>query len=111
MAMVAWQSNSEPTISQVAPFVIGMKRQCQPFLKSKYSVISRVARIFLQQLHIKFEPVLDRSIYALATFVDPQTKRLFLLLPPHIQESVKTWINNQLPKVVSATRMNKQNKY
>ena len=111
MAMVVWQSSSEPTISQVAPYVIGMKRRCQPFLKSKYPAIGRVAKIFLQELHSKFEPVLNHSIYSIATLVDPQTKKLFLILPSHIQETVKTWIKEQLPTTTESTGMNTQNKY
>jgi hypothetical protein len=106
VATVALQSNDTPTISTVIPYVSTIIKDCEDIRDNseEYApIIRRVAKSIVVGIKRRFSSVLDNSLYAIATLVDPTTKHYFLrVVPDHAQEIVTKFV---LDKIKDSTEV------
>eukprot|EP01127_Copromyxa_protea_P001356 TRINITY_DN1136_c0_g2_i2.p1 TRINITY_DN1136_c0_g2~~TRINITY_DN1136_c0_g2_i2.p1 ORF type:complete len:628 (+),score=121.92 TRINITY_DN1136_c0_g2_i2:553-2436(+) len=97
--MLAFQSDTSPTLSLVGPFVIGVIKNCRVIrdAEATFPAVKRVASLIIKGLKDRFSPVLNQFMYSVATFVDPNSKSWFPHLPAHVQTEVRSFISSKLP--------------
>lgn len=106
-AVIAFQAQEKPTLSQVAPFVVAIRATCNKIrdLETKPPVIRKTAMSIASGLKARFSSVLDNPIYSIATLVDPDTKCWFASLPQHVAQIVKDFVSSKIA-VSEANRAN-----
>jgi hypothetical protein len=97
-AMKVFQSQNQPTISQVFPFIYAIRKKCKNILESisKPPIIRKTAMVIAAGLKNRFSSLLDDPLYALATLVDPNTKKFYNLMPPHVQKALEEYLSQKL---------------
>lgn len=95
--MIDLQSETIPTLSRVAPAVVSLRTACQNLVRKFTSAIARrVAASIFTSLNSRFSKALDQPIYSIATFVDPQTKHMFRILPQSTRDCTVTFIRSMV---------------
>lgn len=96
-AVIEWQYDTQPTISRVVPMVEAMIKICETTIADvkTHPIIKSVARQLLNQLIERFS-ILDNPLYAIATLLDPTTKKYFKFLPKHVVEFAETFVQEKL---------------
>lgn len=94
-----FQSNTSPTISLVMPYIEKIRRHCTNIHKdlSISSVIRQVANVISVEVGRRFSVVFTNPIYAIATLVDPLTKKFFKpYIPFAVRDDVEKFVLSKI---------------
>lgn len=93
------QATNTPTISIVIPYIEMIRRQCLTIqnTESKSPIVRKVAKAIYVGINKRFSPVFLNPIYAIATLIDPLTKRFYTsYVPSSVRDVVKKFLLSKI---------------